>query len=81
MGYRCAEHGSCRSINCDPDRWTNDQQPADANEWLATATRHEGSWWPTWTQWLTRHGSKKSVPAHFIGDGIEPAPGSYAMMK
>jgi polyhydroxyalkanoate synthase len=60
--------------------WTNEEQPADANEWLATATRHEGSWWPTWAQWLTDHGSKKSVPARAIEDGIEPAPGRYAMM-
>jgi polyhydroxyalkanoate synthase len=60
--------------------WTNDRQPAEAEQWLATATRHEGSWWPTWTQWLTGHGSKKSVPARAIKDGIEPAPGRYAMM-
>jgi polyhydroxyalkanoate synthase len=61
--------------------WTNKKQPADAMEWLATATRHEGSWWPTWTQWLTEHGSKKPIPARAIKDGIEPAPGRYAMMK
>jgi len=61
--------------------WTNDAQPADANEWLTTATRHEGSWWPTWTQWLTDHGSKKQVSARTISNGIEPAPGRYAMMK
>ena len=61
--------------------WTNDEQPADANEWLASATRNEGSWWPTWTRWLTDHGSKKPVPARSIADGIEPAPGRYAMMK
>ncbi len=60
---------------------TDDQQPPDAQDWLATATRHEGSWWPTWTEWLERHGSKKPVPARDIKDGIEPAPGRYAMMK
>ncbi len=61
--------------------WTNDAKPADAIEWMATATRREGSWWPTWTQWLTDRGSKKKVPARAITDGIEPAPGRYAMMK
>jgi polyhydroxyalkanoate synthase len=61
--------------------WTNGANPAGAGEWLATATRHEGSWWPTWTGWLTEHGSKKMVLAREIDDGIEPAPGSYAMMK
>jgi len=61
--------------------WTNEQQPADANEWLATATRNEGSWWPTWIQWLDRKGEGKTVPARKIKNGIEPAPGRYAMMK
>jgi polyhydroxyalkanoate synthase len=61
--------------------WINDAKPADANEWLASATRHEGSWWPTWTKWLTDHGSKKSITTRTIEGGIEPAPGRYAMMK
>ena len=60
--------------------WTNDQQPAEANQWLESATRHEGSWWPTWISWLNGHGSNKPVPARAIKDGIEPAPGRYAMM-
>ena len=60
--------------------WTSDEQPADADEWLARATRHEGSWWPWWTKWLDKKGSGKQVSARKIGDGIEPAPGRYAMM-
>ena len=60
--------------------WTSDQKPADADEWLARATRHEGSWWPWWTDWLDGHGSKKKIGARKIADGIEPAPGRYAMM-
>ena len=61
--------------------WTGEGRPADAKEWLAAATRHEGSWWPTWTQWLDGHGKGKKVPARAIDDGIEPAPGRYATMK
>jgi polyhydroxyalkanoate synthase len=60
--------------------WTNDQQPETAQEWLEIATRHEGSWWPWWTQWLDAHGSKKTVAAREPKDPIEPAPGRYAMM-
>ena len=60
--------------------WTNKQQPEVASDWLTSATRHEGSWWPQWTQWLARHGSGKQVAARAIKDGIEPAPGRYAMM-
>ena len=60
--------------------WTNDRKPPSADDWLDTATRHEGSWWPTWAQWLTSRGSKKMVPARQIEGGLEPAPGSYAKM-
>jgi poly[(R)-3-hydroxyalkanoate] polymerase subunit PhaC len=58
----------------------NDATPESAQEWLESATRHEGSWWPYWTEWLARHGSKKTVSAREIKDGLEPAPGSYVMM-
>ena len=60
--------------------WTNKSMPESAGAWLESATKHEGSWWPHWTQWLDRHGSKKPVAARAIKDGIEPAPGSYVMM-
>ena len=60
--------------------WTNHEQPKDAKAWLESAIQHDGSWWPTWTQWLRGHGSNKQVPARTIKDGIEPAPGRYAMM-
>jgi len=57
--------------------WTGDSRPASAEDWLASAIRHEGSWWPTWDQWLTDHGSGKRVPGRMPADAIEPAPGSY----
>ena len=60
--------------------WTNPAQPAEAKRWLATATRHEGSWWPWWTKWLEEHGKGKTVPARKPKAPIEPAPGRYAMM-
>jgi polyhydroxyalkanoate synthase len=60
--------------------WTNGEQPDDPRQWLETATRHEGSWWPWWTKWLSAHGAKKSVPARKPAKPIEPAPGRYAMM-
>ena len=60
--------------------WTNDDQPADANQWLATATRHEGSWWPFWTEWLNSNGSGTAVAGRKPKNPIEPAPGRYVMM-
>ncbi len=59
--------------------WTGkDTSPETATDWLAAATRNEGSWWPWWNIWLKEHGSGKTVAAREIADGIEPAPGSYA---
>jgi len=61
--------------------WTGKKQPETVDAWLEDATRHEGSWWPHWTKWLADHGGGKQVAARKITDGIEPAPGRYAMMK
>jgi polyhydroxyalkanoate synthase len=60
--------------------WSNEARPEDPKQWLETATRHEGSWWPWWTQWLAKHGSKKPVAARQPQEPIEAAPGRYAMM-
>jgi polyhydroxyalkanoate synthase len=57
--------------------WTNDAHPDAAADWLAGATKHDGSWWPFWTGWLDAHGTGERVPARAIEGGIEPAPGSY----
>ena len=60
--------------------WTNAKQPDDPLQWLETATKHEGSWWPWWTNWLGKNGSGKQVGARKPDNPIEPAPGRYAMM-
>ena len=60
--------------------WTNAAMPDTAEQWLETATRHEGSWWPEWQAWLTRDGAPK-VKARKPKNEIEPAPGSYVRMR
>jgi polyhydroxyalkanoate synthase len=60
--------------------WTGKARPEAAEDWLAEAERHEGSWWPLWTQWLDARAPAGPVPARKIKAGIEPAPGSYVMM-
>jgi polyhydroxyalkanoate synthase len=61
--------------------WTNAGMPATAEEWLESAERHEGSWWPRWQARLSEDGKAGKVPARVPGDGaleaIEPAPGRY----
>jgi len=64
--------------------WTNAQNPPLPDDWFASATRHEGSWWPDWTQWIGQFGGG-TVPARQPGDGklkaLEDAPGSYVKVK
>ena len=60
--------------------YTNDREMADADEWLATAEFHKGSWWPSWETWLKRR-SGKLIEARELGDSkhpvLCPAPGTY----
>jgi len=58
--------------------WTGGSMPDTADQWLESATKHEGSWWPHWTEWLAAHGSGARVKARTVKDGLELAPGSYA---
>ncbi|MCZ6840846.1 MAG: class I poly(R)-hydroxyalkanoic acid synthase [Alphaproteobacteria bacterium] len=64
--------------------WTNDETPADADEWLAGAVETAGSWWPEWRKWIKKYAGG-SVPARIPGDGklkvLEDAPGSYALAR
>ena len=58
--------------------------PGSAEEWRASATRREGSWWPEWEAWL-RARSGALIPARDPGDSrhppLCPAPGEYVRMR
>ncbi|NKB50029.1 MAG: class I poly(R)-hydroxyalkanoic acid synthase [Alphaproteobacteria bacterium] len=64
--------------------WTNKENPADPDEWLANADEKPGSWWPEWRKWIKKHAGG-SISARAPGDGklkiIEAAPGSYAATR
>jgi polyhydroxyalkanoate synthase len=64
--------------------WTNDRLPDKPDEWFAGASQHEGSWWPSWREWLTPYLGRE-VPARVPGRGklkvIEAAPGTYARIR
>ena len=64
--------------------WMNPDMGLADTDWLATADRHDGSWWPTWERWL--HGkSGKMIPARKPGDADHPslgaAPGTYVTAR
>jgi polyhydroxyalkanoate synthase len=63
--------------------WTGSETtfPKDAQQWLAKAKEHAGSWWPDWADWLKAHAGKQIAAPKTYGKGkykaIENAPGRY----
>jgi polyhydroxyalkanoate synthase len=64
--------------------WTNSALPDTVEEWIAGATEHPGSWWPTWNAWLSEKSGKK-IPARDPSKGplkpLEDAPGSFVKVR
>mgnify|MGYP003668237218 FL=1 len=64
--------------------YISSRRPKSPDKWLEGASYHEGSWWPEWAKWMSRHGGGM-VDARVPGDGklkvIEDAPGSYVKLK
>ncbi|MCB2128566.1 MAG: class I poly(R)-hydroxyalkanoic acid synthase [Rhodobacteraceae bacterium] len=57
--------------------YTNDGEMTVADDWMAAADFHKGSWWPRWEAWL-RPRSGKLIPAReSLGKELAPAPGTY----
>lgn len=60
--------------------YTNEDLSLSAEDWMKSATYHEGSWWPRWGKWLAAQSGRK-ISARNPGDSshpaLEPAPGTY----
>jgi len=61
--------------------WTGPTPGPDPDAWLAAATRHQGSWWEPWADWMTdRAGEQRAAPDE-LGSVrhpvLDPAPGRY----
>jgi polyhydroxyalkanoate synthase len=60
--------------------WVNATTPATADDWLAAAEQHPGSWWTHWSGWLAEYGGTMvapRVPGNARYPVVEAAPGSY----
>jgi polyhydroxyalkanoate synthase len=53
----------------------------DPEDWLLTAQEKDGSWWPAWQDWLTRHSGKEKTAPPPIGKSLAHAPGIYVFQK
>ncbi len=64
--------------------YTNDDLSLSADDWFEGAKFNEGSWWPSWEEWLRKR-SGKMIPARQPGDSdhpsLAPAPGTYVRIK
>lgn len=62
--------------------YTGRQLSEHADDWLAGAFRHEGSWWRDWYCWLTLHaGPRYSALPIAEQHVIEDAPGRYVRRR
>lgn len=66
--------------------WVNPKIAPTPDEWLASATAKDGSWWPHWDQWVKKLSAKdEAVPARVPGTGklpaIDEAPGPYVSAR
>ena len=64
--------------------YTNPEMALSHDDWMASADFNEGSWWPRWETWLSKH-SGAQVEARKPGDSkhpiLAPAPGTYVVAK
>jgi polyhydroxyalkanoate synthase len=65
--------------------WETGDAPASSPEqWLQSASRHEGSWWPDWTAWLSARSGRKGAPPRMGSSKYPPlldTPGTYVLEK
>jgi len=65
----------------------HDDRYLDPDSWAEIAPRQDGSWWTAWAAWLARASGTAKVPPPPMGaprrglPPLEPAPGTYVMMK
>ena len=61
--------------------YTSQQPRHDPDQWLATATKHTGSWWEAWADWIIPHSGAERPASQSLGSSaFEPmteAPGDY----
>ncbi|MFV3379417.1 class II poly(R)-hydroxyalkanoic acid synthase [Pseudomonas sp. NY15354] len=63
----------------------NPKLSSDPRAWVHDATRHEGSWWPQWLEWIGQRSGRLKAPGTELGNAsyppLAPAPGSYVRAR
>ena len=80
--------GHIQTVVADPKHrglgyFVNPATPPKAEDWLAGAERHEGSWWEHWMLWLAERSGEQREAPQALGSTryppIQAAPGSYVL--
>ncbi len=65
--------------------WANEARAADAQAWLESASKQQGSWWPHWLEWIKARSGEVIDPPAALGSAAHAplceAPGQYVMEK
>ena len=65
--------------------WLNDTVQSTAEDWLAGAHEHKGSWWSDWSNWLQQYSGGERAARVKLGNAkykpLGPAPGRYVKEK
>jgi polyhydroxyalkanoate synthase len=78
--------GHIQTVVADPNHprlgyFINPETPPQAEQWMAGAQRHEGSWWEHWAGWLADRSGEQIAAPQSAGSSRfpakEPAPGVY----
>jgi polyhydroxyalkanoate synthase subunit PhaC len=78
--------GHIQTVVADPNHrglgyYLNPETPPEADQWMAGAQRHEGSWWEHWAGWLADRSGERVAAPRSVGSphfpAKEPAPGTY----
>jgi polyhydroxyalkanoate synthase len=60
--------------------WTNDNNDQAPSQWLASADKHQGSWWAHWQTWVDERNFSEMIEAREL-DGELDAPGEYVKQR
>jgi poly[(R)-3-hydroxyalkanoate] polymerase subunit PhaC len=78
--------GHIQTVVADPKHprlgyFINPETPPEAEQWMAGARRHDGSWWEHWAGWLADRSGEQVEAPQSAGSprfpALEPAPGTY----
>ncbi len=64
--------------------YTNPDLTLSSDEWLNSATKQNGSWWPRWEEWLRKNSGaevKARIPGESGYEALCDAPGTYVLVS